>query len=43
MIKIHTKRKRNPNISLKIVIKPQVKRTKEETVKKDLEKQIQNN
>ena len=40
----HTKkRKRNPNITLKIVIKSQEKRTKEESRKKDLQKQIQNN
>ena len=30
IIDIHTKRKRNPNITLKIVIKSQEKRTKEE-------------
>ena len=35
-------RKSNPNIKLKIVIKPQEKRTKEKGKKKD-QKQIQNN
>ena len=35
--------KRNPNTTLKVVIKSQDKRTKEEGKKKDLQKQIQNN
>ena len=43
LIDIHTKkRKRNPKITLKIVIKSQEKR-KKEGGKKDLQKQIQNN
>ena len=37
------KRKSNQNTTLKIVIKPQEKRTKEEGKKKDLQKQTQNN
>ena len=37
------KRKRSPNTILKLVIKSQEKRTKEEGKKKDLQKQIQNN
>ena len=41
-IDTHTKRKRNPNTTLKIVIKSQEKRTKEKGKKKDLPKQIQN-
>ena len=43
---IHThthKRKSNPNTTLKIAIKSQEKRTKEEGKKKDLQKQIHNN
>ena len=39
----HTKKKRNPNTTLKSVIKSQEKGTKEEGKKKDLQKQIQNN
>ena len=39
----HTKRKSNPKTTLKIVIKSQEKRTKEEGKKKGLQKQIQNN
>ena len=43
-VNTHTqKRKRNPNTTLKLVIKSQEKRTKEEGKKKDLQKQIQNN
>ena len=41
-IDTHT-RKRNPNTTLKLVIKSQEKRTKKERKKKDLQKQIQNN
>ena len=37
------KEKKNPNTTLKMVIKSQEKRTKEERKKKDLQKQIQNN
>ena len=41
----HTQRKRksNPNTTLKMVIKPEEKRTREEGKKKDLQKQMQNN
>ena len=39
----HTKRKRNPNTTLKTVIISQEKRTKEEGKKKDLQKQSENN
>ena len=40
-IDIHThKRKRNPNTTLKLVIKSQEKRTKQEGEKKHLQKQI---
>ena len=39
----HTQRKNNPNTTLKIVIKLQEKRTKEEGEKKDLQRQKQNN
>ena len=41
----HTQRKRksNPNTTLKMVIKPEEKRTREEGKKKDLQKQTQNN
>ena len=38
----HTK-KRNPNITVNIVIKPQEKRTRDEGKKKDHQNQIQNN
>ena len=34
------KRKRNPNTTLKLVIKSQEKRTKEDRQKKDLQKQL---
>ena len=37
-IETHTKRKTNPNTKLKMVIKPQEKRTKKEGKKKDLPK-----
>ena len=40
---IHTHKKSNPNSTLKIFIKLQEKRTKEEGKKKDLQKQAQNN
>ena len=43
-IDTHTKnRKSNSNTALKMVTKPQGKRTKEEGKKKDLQKQTQNN
>ena len=42
VIEIHTKKK-ECKITLKIVIKSEEKRTKEERGKKDLQKQIQNN
>ena len=38
----HKKRKSNPNITLKLVIKSQEKRIKEEGKKKNLQRQIQN-
>ena len=43
IIGIHTKKKRNPNITLKIIIKSQGQRAKEERNKKELQKQLQNN
>ena len=39
----HKKRKRNPNATLRIIIKSQEKRTKEEGKKKDIQKQTPNN
>ena len=39
VIDTNTKRERNPNITLKIVIRSQGKRTKEERNKKELQKQ----
>ena len=40
---IDTQRKINSNTTLKIVIKPQEERTREERKKKDQQKQIQSN
>ena len=42
-IDIHTKKKKQPNITLKMTIKPQEKKIKEERKKKYLQKQTPNN
>ena len=42
-IDMQTKRKSNPNTTLKIVIEMQEKRTKQKGKKKDLQKQMLNN
>ena len=41
--KFHTHKRSNPNITLKMIIKPQEKKTKEEGKEKDLQKQTENN
>ena len=42
-VDIHTKKKKEPKITLKILIKSQEKRTEEEGKNKVLQKKIQNN
>ena len=40
---IHTKKRKNPNIDLKTVIRSQRKRTREERNREELQKQSENN